>query len=89
MFQKGNQYGKGRAVGSKQKRPNRKTLVSLLELIVSDLHLNYSTLTTTDKIRLLASFHRLYLDDNEQAEVVKVLHLNSNEIEQINKELDE
>ena len=89
MFQKGNQYGKGRAVGSKQKRPNRKTLVSLLELIVSDLHLNYSTLTATDKIRLLASFHKLYLDDTEQDNVIKLLHLDSNEINQINKEINE
>jgi hypothetical protein len=53
---------KGRPIGSKQKLPQRESLCNLLDRITADFTENYTTLTTAQKIRILASFTQLYQD---------------------------
>lgn len=66
-FQPGNTVGKGRPPGSKNKTPDRATLIQLLDEITKDLLTNYSKLKTSEKIRLLHAFNGLYQDSIIQA----------------------
>jgi hypothetical protein len=52
----------GRPKGATQRLPDRDTLCELLDTISADLVANYSTLSTSNKIRILASFTQLYQD---------------------------
>jgi archaellum component FlaC len=63
MFTKGNSFGKGRAIGSKNKLPSRKEIVSLIDTIINDLTTNYELLTTQEKLQLLNTFKALYSND--------------------------
>jgi archaellum component FlaC len=60
MFTKGNSFGKGRAIGSKNTLPSRKEIVSLIDTIINDLTINYELLTTQEKLQLLNCFKSLY-----------------------------
>ena len=53
QFQVGNS---GRPKGSKNQKPSVKELNQLLNMITSDLILNYDLLSTNEKIRILHSF---------------------------------
>ena len=63
MFTKGNSYGKGRAIGSKNRLPSRNEIVSLIDTIITDLTTNYELLTTQEKLQLLNTFKALYSND--------------------------
>ena len=63
MFTKGNSFGKGRAIGSKNKLPSRKEIVSLIDTIITDLTTNYELLSTQEKLQLLNCFKSLYHSD--------------------------
>ena len=60
QFQVGNS---GRPKGSKNQKPSVKELNQLLNMITSDLILNYDLLSTNEKIRILHSFARKYDSD--------------------------
>ena len=60
QFQVGNT---GRPKGSKNQKPSVKELNQLLNMITSDLILNYDLLSTNEKIRILYSFARKYDSD--------------------------
>ena len=74
MFRQGNTYGKGRVKGSKNKLVNREGAIELLDKIIEDLNLNYSTLTIDDKLRLLSTFKQLYNFEfiNEMEELTEI-----------------
>ena len=61
QFQVGNS---GRPKGSKNQKPSVKELNQLLNMITSDLILNYDLLSTNEKIRILHSFARKYDNDS-------------------------
>ena len=63
MFKKGNSFGKGRVIGSKNKLPSRNEIVSLIDTIINDLTTNYELLTTQEKLQLLNTFKALYAND--------------------------
>lgn len=52
----------GRPKGATQRLPDRDTLCELLDTISADLVTNYSTLSTSQKIRIITSFTQLYQD---------------------------
>ena len=52
----------GRPKGATQRLPDRDTLCELLDTISADLVANYSTLSTSQKIRIITSFTQLYQD---------------------------
>jgi hypothetical protein len=54
----------GRPLGSKNKLPNKESLVELVETIVDDLTTNYDKLNTNQKIRVLQHFNHLYKEDD-------------------------
>ena len=60
QFQVGNS---GRPKGSKNRKPSVKELNQLLNMITSDMILNYDLLSTNEKIRILQSFARKYDSD--------------------------
>jgi len=57
QFQVGNT---GRPKGSKNRKPSVKELNQLLNMITSDLILNYALLSTNEKIRILQAFSKRY-----------------------------
>jgi hypothetical protein len=56
-FTKGNP---GRKQGSQNKLPNKALVVQLLDKIIEDLSTNYNTLRTSEKLRIIQHFARLY-----------------------------
>ena len=60
MFKQGNNFGKGRQLGSKNKLANRDKTIELLDKIIEDFQLNYELLSIDDKLRLLSTFRQLY-----------------------------
>lgn len=66
QFQVGNT---GRPKGSKNRKPSVKELNQLLNMITSDLILNYDLLNTNEKIRILHSFARKYTDNDNVIEL--------------------
>jgi len=69
MFEIGNNYGTGRPPGSRNKAPNRRQVVELLNSILSDLVINYEELTKEDKIQLLKTFRHLF-NNNETSSLL-------------------
>jgi hypothetical protein len=64
-----NLSNKGRKVGSKNKLPNNDLVVSLINVIITDLHDNYNKLTTNQKIKILNVVkHKLIIDDIRENE---------------------
>jgi len=76
MFKQGNTYGKGRALGSKNKLANRERTIDLLDKIIEDLNTNYELLSTDDKLRLLSTFRQLYnfdiINDGSDLQEIRV-----------------
>ena len=76
MFKQGNTYGKGRALGSKNKLANRERTIELLDKIIEDLNTNYELLSTDDKLRLLSTFRQLYnfdiINDGSDLQEIRV-----------------
>ena len=60
MFKQGNNFGKGRQLGSKNKLANREKTIELLDKIIEDFQSNYELLSIDDKLRLLSTFRQLY-----------------------------
>jgi hypothetical protein len=59
-----NLSNKGRKVGSKNKLPNNDLVVSLINVIITDLNDNYNKLTTNQKIKILNVVkHKLIIED--------------------------
>lgn len=71
LFQKGN---KGRPVGAKGKfkSPSKEKLAILLDHIVSDLTLNYDSLSIHQKIRLVTMFAKSFQQEDGIIEVGKI-----------------
>lgn len=62
----------GRPKGSKNRKPSVKELNQLLNMITSDLILNYDLLSTNEKIRILHAFAKRFEDNSViQLETVK------------------
>ena len=76
MFKQGNTYGKGRALGSKNKLANRERTIELLDKIIEDLNTNYELLSIDDKLRLLSTFRQLYnfdiINDGSDLQEIRV-----------------
>jgi len=76
MFKQGNTYGKGRALGSKNKLANRERTIELLDKIIDDLNTNYELLSIDDKLRLLSTFRQLYnfdiINDGSDLQEIRV-----------------
>jgi hypothetical protein len=76
MFKQGNTYGKGRALGSKNKLANRERTIELLDKIIDDLNTNYELLNIDDKLRLLSTFRQLYnfdiINDGSDLQEIRV-----------------
>jgi hypothetical protein len=59
----------GRPPGAKNKLPNNDKVNDLINTIVEDLHLNYSKLTTNQKIKILNVLrHKLIISENTNLE---------------------
>lgn len=82
LFKRGNP---GRPMGSRNKIPKRQEVVKLLNLITSDLLLNYPELSTSDKIKILSTFARLYFTEEEQEQSARIFHLTTMEYEELKK----
>lgn len=54
----------GRPKGAKNKAPNKRQLIKLLDKIVDDLNENFHKLTTYQQIKILSSFVKLYEDSD-------------------------
>ena len=68
QFSKGNNFGKGRPQGSRNK-VNKEALYKLLERIIEDFDTNYSELSTTNKIKLLTAFKSFWVEERSSVNI--------------------
>lgn len=55
-FEKGNNYGKGRPLGSKNKTANQEKLIIFIDKILDSMELELESLTIDQRIKILSAY---------------------------------